>query len=96
MSTHLSSQRSLFILNALHRRGLRGTLAGTYLRKYPHEHIAVQIDYYDHEIVDQAKLPIWAATPWLAHRIRRSLPKPMGFLPTSQSLQYVLRQIPYR
>src|SRR5262245_8113638 len=90
------SARTLFLLNALNRRGIRGRQAKLCLRKYSHEHIALQIDYYDHEVIDRARLPSWAATPWLAHRIRRDIPGPAGFMRTNQSLSEVLTSIPYR
>lgn len=66
------------------------------LRKYAQQRIARQIDYYDHEIVETAHLPTWAATPWLAWRIRYDSVPPAGFLRSSGSLQERVRAVPYR
>jgi hypothetical protein len=96
MSTASLTQRVLLLVSALNRRGIRGTRAKTILRRHAQQQIAQQIDFYDHEIVFRAKLPAWAATPWLAHRIRNDSPPPGGYLESSQCLSEQLRLIPYR
>ena len=96
MSTASLSQRILLLLSALNRRGIRGQRAKTILRRHAQQQIARQIDFYDHEIVFRAKLPAWAATPWLAHRIRHDAPPPSGYLESSQSLSEELKLTPYR
>ncbi len=96
MSTPSISERSATLLAALNRRGIEGQNAKTLLRRHSQAQIARQVDYYDHEIVFRAHLPAWAATPWLAHRIRRDAPPPDGYIPSSGSLTERLRRIPYR
>ncbi|MCC6653002.1 MAG: hypothetical protein IT348_17745 [Candidatus Eisenbacteria bacterium] len=66
------------------------------LRKYSQQRIARHIDYYDHEVVFIAHLPEWAASRWLAWRIRHDAPPPTGFLRTSGSLQERVRGMRYR
>lgn len=90
------SRRSLLLLDALIERGVRGRTALLYLRKYAQERLARQIDFYDHEVVFRAKLPAWAATPWLAHRIRRNPPAPEGYLATNRALAGAIKRVPYR
>lgn len=96
MSTVSLSGRASALLSALNQRGVRGALAKTLLRRHAQSDLARQIDYYDHEVVFRARLPLWAASPWLAHRIRRNLPPPADYLPASQSLAHQLKSIPYR
>jgi len=96
MSTAHHSQRNFLLLSELNRRGIRGKQAKTILRRHAQKQIAQQIDFYDHEIVFRAHLPAWAATPWLAHRIRHDPPPPSGYLASSQCLNEQLQRIPYR
>lgn len=96
MSTPILSARASALLAALNRRGIRGPIARTFLRRFSQARVARQIDYYDHEVVFRAKLPEWAATPWLAHRVRHDVPAPKDFLSSSESLSRRLREIPYR
>lgn len=96
MSTAPLTQRVLLLLSELNRRGIRGKHAKTILRRHAQQQIARQIDFYDHEIVFHANLPAWAATPWLAHRIRHDSPPPRGHLESSQCFTERLRLIPYR
>jgi hypothetical protein len=96
MSPHSLSERSLILLAALNRRGIKGPGALTLLKRYSQQHLALQIDYYDHEIVYRAALPEWAATPWLAHRIRHNAPAPKHMVLASKSLTQALRRIPAR
>ena len=90
MPPHRLSERSNALLAALNRRGIRGQRALTLLKRHSQHHVSLQIDYYDHEIVYQAKLPEWAATPWLAYRIRHNRPAPDNFRLSSQSLSHLL------
>lgn len=94
MSPHSLSERSLILLAALNRRGIQGPGALTLLKRYSQQHLALQIDYYDHEIVYRAALPEWAATPWLAHRIRHNTAPPRHMVLASKSLSHLLTLTP--
>lgn len=96
MHTPRLSRRSLLLLDALIERGIHGRLALLFLRKYAQSRIARQIDFYDHEVVFRGKLPAWAATPWLAHRIRQNSPAPPDYLATNQAFATVLGRTRYR
>lgn len=96
MSTASLTERTTLLISALNQRGIRGQRAKTILRRHAQLQIARQIDYYDHEIVFRAHLPAWAATPWLAHRIRRDTSQPSDYLESSQSLARRVRTTPYR
>ena len=87
---HLSP-RALELVGALNRRGIAGPRVRTLLKRYSHRHLALQIDYYDHEVVFHAKLPHWAATPWLEYRIRHDLPQPTDFRLSSGTLTDQMR-----
>lgn len=93
--THYSP-RGFLLLTELNRRGIKGGSAKLILRKYAQERIARQIDYHDHEVSFKAGLPLWAGTPWLAHRIRKDLPEPEGYFPASHSVAAFLRAVRYR
>ena len=96
MLTLVHSPRVMALITELNRRGLRGRVAKLFVRKYAQPRIARQIDYYDHEVGFRAGLPLWAASPWLARRIRRDLPAPEGYLPSSHSVAAILKGAPYR
>lgn len=92
----IHSPRVTVLITELNRRGLQGPVAKLFVRKYAQQRIARQIDYYDHEVAFRAGLPLWAASPWLARRIRRDAPAPEGYFPSSQSVAMFLRVVPYR
>ena len=96
MSTASISERTALLIAALNRRGIRGRPVKTILRRHPQLQIARQIDYYDHEVVFRAHLPAWAATPWLAHRIRRDVPPPSNYIEASESVARQLETRPFR
>lgn len=91
-----TSERRLLLIGALNRRGLKGGEARILLHRYSQERIARQIDYYDFEICSAAglSLPLWAAAPWLSHRIRRDRPAPATYRPTDAGLLADLWQLP--
>lgn len=76
-----TSERRILLISALNRRGIKGEEARVLLHRYSQVRIARQVDYYDFEITSARgiRLPAWAATPWLSHRIRRNVPPPNGF-----------------
>jgi hypothetical protein len=78
------SERRYFLLEALSRRGITGPPCLVLLHKFAHARIARQIDYYDFEIDSPRglNLPLWAAAPWLEHRIRKNLAPPRGYRPS--------------
>ncbi len=78
-----TTPQRLFLLGALNERGIVGKPAVTLLRHFSHERIVRQIDYYDFEIssFDGLGLPLWAASPWLLHRIKRDTAAPRGYRP---------------
>ena len=90
-----TSPRVLVLLTELNRRGIRGRLAKLFVRKYAQQRVARQIDYYDHEVVFRARLPHWAAAPWLAHRIRHDVPPPADFLRSSGAMAEQLSAVAY-
>ena len=96
MPHHSLSERSLALIGALNRRGIHGPRCKILLKRYSQRQLALQIDYYDHEVVYHAKLPEWAATPWLAYRIRHDKPAPRLFRLSSQSLSHQLGLMPGR
>ena len=82
MTFHMAiSKRRLLIVGALNRRGIKGHEVRVLLHRYSQERVARQIDYYDFEISSAAglQLPLWAAAPWLSHRIRRNGAPPAEF-----------------
>lgn len=91
-----TSERRLLLIGALNRRGLKGEEARILLHRYSQERIARQIDYYDFEVCSAAglNLPLWAAAPWLSHRIRRNRPPPATYRSSGSGLLADLWRLP--
>jgi len=89
-----TTARRLYLIRALNCRGMKSSEVNTLLHRYSQERVARQIDYYDFELIAPPRLPLWAATPWLSHRIRRDVNPPRGYKQLLPGALASLRKLP--